>query len=132
MSSRVSIRNQYCTSASHDPTNLFSHNPSGPGCALPFFLFIIMLLATVSKRSIPAIRSLQRSSLSTLSQSERTNLLQPLLSSGWAMTEGRDAIHKKYEFQDFNQAFGFMTRVAIKADKMDHHPEWFNVMSIAV
>ncbi|CDH49925.1 pterin-4-alpha-carbinolamine dehydratase-like [Lichtheimia corymbifera JMRC:FSU:9682] len=84
-------------------------------------------LTTVSKRSMPAIRSFQRASLSTLSQSERTTLLQPLLSSGWAMTEGRDAIHKKYEFKDFNQAFGFMTRVAIKADKMDHHPEWFNV-----
>ena len=40
---------------------------------------------------------------------------------------GRDAIKKKFEFGDFNQAFGFMTRVAIKADKMDHHPEWFNV-----
>ena len=40
---------------------------------------------------------------------------------------GRDAILKKFTFKDFNEAFGFMTRVAIKADKMDHHPEWFNV-----
>lgn len=43
------------------------------------------------------------------------------------MVEGRDAIEKKFQFKDFNQAFGFMTRIALKADKMDHHPEWFNV-----
>lgn len=41
--------------------------------------------------------------------------------------EGRDAIQKEFLFKDFNQAFGFMTRVALKAEKMDHHPEWFNV-----
>ena len=40
---------------------------------------------------------------------------------------GRDALHKGYKFSDFNEAFGFMTRVAIKADQMDHHPEWSNV-----
>lgn len=40
---------------------------------------------------------------------------------------GRDAIAKEFLFQDFNEAFGFMTRVALLADKMDHHPEWFNV-----
>ena len=42
-------------------------------------------------------------------------------------TVERDAIFKKFEFGDFNEAFGFMTRVAIKADVMCHHPEWFNV-----
>lgn len=47
---------------------------------------------------------------------------------GWAKVEGdRDAIRKTYRFDDFNQAFGFMTRVALMADKRDHHPEWFNV-----
>lgn len=67
-------------------------------------------------------------SISTLTESQRQALLKPLLtSSGWSMTEGRDAIHKTYNFTDFNEAFGFMTRVALKADKMDHHPEWFNV-----
>jgi pterin-4a-carbinolamine dehydratase len=40
---------------------------------------------------------------------------------------GRDAIKKTFKFSDFNEAFGFMTRVALKADKMNHHPEWFNV-----
>ena len=41
--------------------------------------------------------------------------------------QGRDAIMRKFEFKDFNQAFGFMARVALLAEKMDHHPEWFNV-----
>ena len=45
----------------------------------------------------------------------------------WTMVKDRDAIYKEFIFKDFNQAFGFMTRVAIKADKVDHHPEWFNV-----
>ncbi|HEV7689331.1 MAG TPA: 4a-hydroxytetrahydrobiopterin dehydratase [Hyphomonadaceae bacterium] len=49
--------------------------------------------------------------------------------AGWSAVEGRDAISKSYKFADFNTAFGFMTRVALKADQMDHHPEWFNVYS---
>ena len=47
--------------------------------------------------------------------------------SGWAAVKGRDAIAKKFVFKDFNEAFGFMTRAALVAEKMDHHPEWFNV-----
>jgi 4a-hydroxytetrahydrobiopterin dehydratase len=46
---------------------------------------------------------------------------------GWSDVNGRDAITKKIEFKDFNQAFGFMTRAALVAEKMNHHPEWFNV-----
>jgi 4a-hydroxytetrahydrobiopterin dehydratase len=46
---------------------------------------------------------------------------------GWSEVSGRDAITKKFVFADFNQAFGFMTRAALVAEKMDHHPEWFNV-----
>lgn len=46
---------------------------------------------------------------------------------GWQAVAGRDAIQRHFEFADFNEAFGFMTRVAIKAQEMDHHPEWFNV-----
>ena len=45
----------------------------------------------------------------------------------WREVEGRDAITRKFVFKDFNQAFGFMARVALTAEKMDHHPEWFNV-----
>ena len=46
---------------------------------------------------------------------------------GWREVSGRDAIARKFTFKDFNEAFGFMTRAALIAEKMDHHPEWFNV-----
>ena len=47
--------------------------------------------------------------------------------SGWSAAPDKDAIVKTFKFGDFNEAFGFMTRVALMADKLDHHPEWFNV-----
>jgi 4a-hydroxytetrahydrobiopterin dehydratase len=47
--------------------------------------------------------------------------------TGWSAADGRDAIEKSYRFADFKQAFGFMASVALKAEQMDHHPEWFNV-----
>lgn len=47
--------------------------------------------------------------------------------TGWQAVDGRDAIRKVYEFADFNAAWGFMSRVAVKAEAMNHHPEWFNV-----
>jgi 4a-hydroxytetrahydrobiopterin dehydratase len=47
--------------------------------------------------------------------------------SGWSEAPGRDAISKSFRFADFNAAFGFMSRVALRAEAMDHHPEWFNV-----
>jgi 4a-hydroxytetrahydrobiopterin dehydratase len=47
--------------------------------------------------------------------------------SGWSEVSGRDAIARKFTFRDFNEAFGFMTRSALVAEKMDHHPEWFNI-----
>jgi len=47
--------------------------------------------------------------------------------SGWREVTGRDAIARKFVFSDFNEAFGFMTRVALVAEKMDHHPEWSNI-----
>jgi 4a-hydroxytetrahydrobiopterin dehydratase len=46
---------------------------------------------------------------------------------GWSEAKDRDAISKKFVFADFNAAFGFMTRAALVAEKLDHHPEWFNV-----
>jgi 4a-hydroxytetrahydrobiopterin dehydratase len=45
----------------------------------------------------------------------------------WRAADGRDAIARSFAFADFNAAFGFMTKVALLAEKMDHHPEWFNV-----
>ncbi len=47
--------------------------------------------------------------------------------NGWSDVSGRDAITRKFTFKNFNEAFGFMTRAALVAEKMDHHPEWFNV-----
>jgi 4a-hydroxytetrahydrobiopterin dehydratase len=55
----------------------------------------------------------------------RSDALKAL--GGWSKVPGRDAITKKFVFKDFNAAFGFMTRAALIAEKMDHHPEWFNV-----
>ena len=46
---------------------------------------------------------------------------------GWDQVEGRDAIEKSFEFKSFNEAWGFMNRVALAAEKLNHHPEWFNV-----
>jgi 4a-hydroxytetrahydrobiopterin dehydratase len=47
--------------------------------------------------------------------------------SGWRLVPGRDAITRSFEFRDFVEAFGFMTQVALVAERMDHHPEWSNV-----
>jgi len=47
--------------------------------------------------------------------------------AGWSEVDGRDAISRKFTFKDFNEAFGFMARAALVAEKLDHHPEWFNV-----
>jgi 4a-hydroxytetrahydrobiopterin dehydratase len=55
--------------------------------------------------------------------------LQKALPSGWSKVEGRDAIFKSFKFKSFGEAFGFMTQAALVAEKMDHHPEWFNVYS---
>ena len=55
----------------------------------------------------------------------RRTALQDL--QGWAEVDDRDAISKTFRFETFNEAFGFMTRVALMAEQMDHHPEWFNV-----
>ena len=60
-----------------------------------------------------------------LTDQERQTLLSDL--TGWTLVDGRDALHRQCVFRDFNEAFGFMTRVAIIAEKQDHHPEWSNV-----
>ncbi|MDV4144943.1 4a-hydroxytetrahydrobiopterin dehydratase [Shimia sp. FJ5] len=61
-----------------------------------------------------------------LSDTAREALLAPLLASGWTLVEGRDAIHKQFKFESFTDAFGWMTRAALWAEKWDHHPEWSN------
>ena len=62
-----------------------------------------------------------------LTEAERTEEIDPLLSNGWAFVDGRDAITKSFAFTNFVEAFGFMTRTAIWAEKLNHHPEWSNV-----
>ena len=55
------------------------------------------------------------------------SVLEPLFANGWVRVEGRDAIRKEFKFKNFIDAFGFMTRAAIWAEKWNHHPEWSNV-----
>ena len=61
--------------------------------------------------------------LTKLSQEQIKNELKNML--GWTVVEGK--LHKEFQFDDFNQAFGFMTRATMHIEKMNHHPEWFNV-----
>lgn len=61
-----------------------------------------------------------------LTSDAREARLPALFQTGWRMAEGRDALTKALRFADFSQAFGFMTRVALVAEKLNHHPEWAN------
>ncbi|CAH1393113.1 unnamed protein product [Nezara viridula] len=80
-------------------------------------------------KSSPVLKALSRSKrmCAKLSEDERKNLIGPLFKTGWKMVENRDAIMKDFNFKNFNEAFSFMSGVALTAEKMDHHPEWFNV-----
>ena len=62
-----------------------------------------------------------------LSKTEVANKLKRL--SGWKLVKGRNAIAKTFKFKNFTEAFGWMTSMALYAEKKDHHPEWFNVYS---
>jgi len=66
-------------------------------------------------------------SIPKLTDTEITAALARL--PGWARVDGRSAIAKKFQFTDFNEAWGFMSRVALLAESQNHHPEWFNVWS---
>ncbi|KAI9138108.1 transcriptional coactivator/pterin dehydratase [Paraphysoderma sedebokerense] len=77
---------------------------------LPFFVFLFTIMTTISKLS------------------NRSSSLAPLFSNGWIdKMPSRDAIYKEFIFKDFITAWGFMNAVAVKSEKSDHHPEWFNV-----
>lgn len=62
-----------------------------------------------------------------LTDAEREKYLPQLLAAGWELQTDRDAIKKTFEFANFVEAFGWMSRIAIWSEKMNHHPEWFNV-----
>ncbi|MBE1289970.1 MAG: 4a-hydroxytetrahydrobiopterin dehydratase [Rhodobacteraceae bacterium] len=66
-------------------------------------------------------------SIAKLTQAERDSDLANLIENGWSLVDNRDAIAKTYQFSNFIAAFGWMTRAALQAEKLDHHPEWFNV-----
>ncbi|XP_050326189.1 pterin-4-alpha-carbinolamine dehydratase isoform X1 [Bactrocera neohumeralis] len=78
--------------------------------------------STVIAQKTPAKKKMAK-----LTEQERSELLQPLLAAGWSLVDNRDAIYKEYLFSDFNAAFSFMSGVALLAEKLNHHPEWFNV-----
>lgn len=62
-----------------------------------------------------------------LTDDDRAEALGRLGERGWRHDPARDAISKSYRFKGFSGAFGWMTQVALMAEKLDHHPEWFNV-----
>ena len=64
-----------------------------------------------------------------LSEETREMLLEPLIANGWTLHDERDALVKRFKFKNFIDAFGWMTSVAMWAEKWDHHPEWDNVYS---
>ncbi|CAO3565894.1 unnamed protein product [Mortierella alpina] len=87
---------------------------------------------------VPSFLLLPRRPQSTLAQKHSTKMTLKKLDAQeqadalttlkeWSLVDGREAIKRTLVFKDFNAAFGFMTRVALYADKADHHPEWFNV-----
>ncbi len=65
-----------------------------------------------------------------LDPTERARDLPPLGETGWGAVPDRDAIRKIWKFRDFSQAWGFMSRAALAAEKMNHHPEWTNVYNV--
>lgn len=62
-----------------------------------------------------------------LESDERKSALEDLQTRGWSLVEDRDAIRKTYKFGSFVDAWGWMSKMAIEAEKLNHHPEWFNV-----
>jgi 4a-hydroxytetrahydrobiopterin dehydratase len=65
-----------------------------------------------------------------LPDADRKTMLPPLAETGWAAVPGRDAIRKVWKFRNFSQAWGFMSRAALAAEKLNHHPEWKNVYNV--
>ena len=65
-----------------------------------------------------------------LTADARAAALAPLGETGWAAVPGRDAIRKILKFRSFSEAWGFMSRAALRAEKLNHHPEWSNVYNV--
>ncbi|XP_072368490.1 pterin-4-alpha-carbinolamine dehydratase 2-like isoform X1 [Scyliorhinus torazame] len=88
---------------------------------------LFALLSVHSSVAPCRLSSTMTSQTQWLSPEEREQLLPELKAAGWEEVDDRDALFKEFSFKNFNQAFGFMTRVALQAEKLNHHPEWFNV-----
>lgn len=67
---------------------------------------------------------------SLLTETDRTSQLPALGETGWGAVPGRDALRKIWKFRNFSEAWGFMTRAALAAEKLNHHPEWFNKYNV--
>ena len=67
-----------------------------------------------------------------LAEPDRAEALEQLGQNGWSLVDGRDAIQKTFKFKNFIEAFGWMSQMAIVAEKMNHHPEWSNVYNRVV
>ena len=65
-----------------------------------------------------------------LSDADRTNTLPALGDTGWGAVPGRDAIRKIWKFRSFSEAWAFMSRAALAAEKLNHHPEWTNIYNV--
>lgn len=65
-----------------------------------------------------------------LSPDARMTALPPLAETGWAAVPGRDAVRKVWKFRNFSEAWGFMSRAALVAEKLNHHPDWKNVYNV--
>lgn len=86
-----------------------------------------MMMTTLMRSGLQATARRCMSSVPVkLTPQERSTALQQL-TSAWTLVENRDAIQRTFQFADFNQAWGFMTRSALLAEQLNHHPEWFNV-----
>lgn len=68
--------------------------------------------------------------ITSLTDTERTTALPALGETGWRALPDRDAIRKIWKFRSFSEAWGFMSRVALAAEKADHHPEWLNIYNV--
>lgn len=65
-----------------------------------------------------------------LTQDERQSLIPPLGETGWGAVPNRDALRKIWKFRNFSEAWGFMSRAALAAEKLNHHPEWSNTYNV--
>lgn len=67
---------------------------------------------------------------SLLTHEERQTMIPPLGETGWGAVPNRDALRKIWKFKNFSEAWGFMTRAALAAEKLNHHPEWSNIYNV--